>query len=244
MPAENVPVRQPSGAVHGFLELRSDDGKVLASGDTTRAISGDRITARTLFHFRDGSIDDETEVYTQRRVLQLVSYHRIQKGPTFPHPYDATVDVRSGTIRLLTWDKDGKESSTTSHMQLPADLASGIVPVITENMRENTAPITVPMLVFAPKPRLVKLVITRTGEQPSSVVGVPHPANHFDIKIDLGGVAGVVAPLIGKAPPDIQIWTISGAATTFARAMEPLYAEGPIVTVQLASPTWPDEEKH
>lgn len=82
-------------------------------------------------------------------------------------------------------------------------------------------------------------MITNVGEDKCFVAGAARKAIHYEIKIDLGGVAGVVAPLIGKAPPHIQIWTIGGAATTFAREEGPLYSEGPMMTIQLASPTWP-----
>jgi hypothetical protein len=108
----------------------------------------------------------------------------------------------------------------------------------------TTAPVTtVSMVVVTPKPRLVKLVISNVGDDKCFVAGSSRKANRYDIKINLGGVAGVVAPIIGKAPPDIQIWTIGSDATTFARERGPLYPEGPMMTIQLASPTWPDTPK-
>jgi hypothetical protein len=131
----------------------------------------------------------------------------------------------------------------TSRMKLAPDLANGLVPVILENLKPDAAELTVPMVVFAPKPRLVKLVVSKLGADDASVAGNPHKAAHYNIKIDLGGIAGVVAPMIGKAPPDIQIWTIGGAVATFARETGPLYAEGPMMTIQLASPSWPEESK-
>jgi hypothetical protein len=97
---------------------------------------------------------------------------------------------------------------------------------------------TVSIVVAMPKLRLVKLVITNVGEDKCFVAGVARKAIHYEIKIDLGGVAGVVAPIIGKEPPKIKIWTIGGAGTTFAREQGPLYPEGPMMTIQLASPTW------
>jgi hypothetical protein len=72
---------------------------------------------------------------------------------------------------------------------------------------------------------------------------VARKATHYEIKIDLGGLVGVIAPLIGKAPPNIQMWIIGGNAPTFAREIGPLYSEGPMMTIQLASPTWPEETK-
>jgi hypothetical protein len=50
----------------------------------------------------------------------------------------------------------------------------------------------------------------------------------------------VVAPLIGKAPPEIPIWISGGQAPAFVREEGPLYQGGPVLTIQLTSPAWPD----
>jgi hypothetical protein len=241
--ADPVPVRSVEGTIHGFLELRSEDGQVVASGDTFRVVRGSRVTSRTLFHFKDGSIDDETTVFSQHHAFQLISDHRIQKGPSFPHPMDVLINAQTGEITVHSTGKDGKEEVKTDHLDLPADLANGMVPVVLENLGPNSPGATVSMVVATPKPRLVKLVISNVGDDKCFVAGSPRKAIHYAIKIELGGVAGVVAPIIGKAPPDIQIWTIGGEATTFARERGPLYPEGPMMTIQLVSPTWPDTPK-
>jgi hypothetical protein len=241
--ADPVPVRSMQGTVHGFLELRSEAGQVVASGDSVQVVRGNRVTSRTIFHFKDGSIDDETTVFSQHNTFQLISNHHIQKGPSFPHPVDMLVDLHSGQVTVRFTGKDGKEEVKTDHLDLPPDLANGMVPVLLENLNQDSPTTTVSMVVTTPKPRLVKLLISNVGNDKCFVAGFSRKAIHYDIKIDLGGAAGVVAPLIGKAPPNIQIWTIRGETTTFARERGPLYAEGPIMTIQLASPTWPDTPK-
>jgi len=241
--AEPVPVRHVEGSIHGFLELRSDDGRVVASGDLVQVVHGSQVTARTVFHFKDGSIDDETTVFSQRRDFQLISDRHVQKGPAFPHPMDVLVDCRSKQVTVRSTGKDGKEEVRTDHVDLPADLANGMVPFILENIPSGAAETTVSMVVATPKPRVVKLVVSSRGEEPFSVVGASHQAIHYEIKIDLGGVAGVVAPIIGKQPPNIQIWVVGGEAPTLIREQGPLYPEGPIMTIQLASPVWPDSAK-
>lgn len=238
-----MPVRAMEGTIHGFLELRSEDGQVVASGDNLQVVRGNRVISRTLFRFKDGSIDDETTVFSQSHTFQLISDHRIQKGPSFPHPMDVLVDVSTGQVTVHSTGKDGKEEVKTDHLGLPTDLANGLVPFVAKNMLPNAPATTVSMVVATPKPRLVKLIISNVGEEKCFVAGSARKAIHYNIKIDLGGIAGVVAPLIGKAPPDIQIWTIGGEATTFAREQGPLYPEGPMMTIQLASPTWPDTPK-
>jgi hypothetical protein len=242
-PAERIPVRYAQGTIHGFLELRSDDGHVLASGDSTQVAHGDQVTTRTLFTFKDGSTDDETTVFSQRGVLRLITDHHVQKGPAFPHPMDVLIDARSRQVTVRSTGKDGKEEVKTDHLDLPPDLANGMVPLVIENLRSGAAETTVPIVVATPKPRLVKLMISSVGEDPISVVGSSRKALHYEIKIDIGGIAGLVAPLVGKAPPNIEIWILGGPAPTFLREQGPIYPEGPVMTIQLASPAWPDAQK-
>lgn len=64
--ADPVPVRHPQGSSHGFLALRTLDGKSIAIGDATQIVQGDRVTSRVIFRFRDGSIDDDITVFSQR----------------------------------------------------------------------------------------------------------------------------------------------------------------------------------
>jgi hypothetical protein len=241
--AESTPLRLVQGTVHGFLEMRAEDGRVVAAGDMVQVVHGDRVTAQMLFRFKDGSTDDETTVFSQHRTFQLISDHHVQKGPAFPHPMDVTIDAHSGQVTVRSTGKDGKEEVKTDHVNLPPDLANGMVPLVVENMRSDAPEKTVSMLVATPKPRLVKLVIAKSGEDDFSLGGSARKAIHYEIKIDLGGVAGVVAPLIGKAPPNIQIWTVGGQAPVLVREQGPLYPDGPMMTIQLTSPVWPESPK-
>jgi hypothetical protein len=237
--ADAMPVRHVQGSFHGFLELRSEGGNVVASGDSLQFVHGERITAETIFHFKDGSVDDETTVYTQHKTFHLISDHHLQKGPAFPHPLDVLIDAGSGMVTVRTTDKDGKAAVTSQHMTLPPDLANGLIPIVVENMLAAQQGTTVEMVVMAPKPRVVKMVITNLGEENCSVVDVATKATHYEIKIVLGGAIGLIAPLVGKAPPNIQLWIIRGGVPTFAREQGPLYAEGPVMNIRLASPVWP-----
>jgi hypothetical protein len=239
-PAEPIPVRHVEGTVHGFLALRSKEGRVLAVGDIFQVVRSDRVTSRLLFRFKDGSVDDETAVFSQRGNFQLITDHHVQKGPSFPHPMDLSIDVHSGQVTVRSKRKDGKEEITTEHFDLPPDLVNGLVLSIAKNILPETPETKVSMVVATPKPRLVKLAITPRGEESFSLVGSPRKAMRYEIKVELGGVAGIVAPLIGKAPPNIQIWIIGGQAPAFVREEGPLYQGGPVWTIQLTSPVWQD----
>jgi len=239
--ADPVPVRFTRGTIHGFVDLRAEDGRVVASGDLFQVVLGSQVTDHLTFHFKDGSVDDETTVFSQRRTFQLISDHHIQKGPSFPLQLDLMIDCRTGKVTVHSTGKDGKEEVKTSQLHLPADLANGIISAACENLRPGAQPAKLSMLVATPSLRLVTLSISSRGEDPFTVNGVSEKATHYEMKIVLGGAVGILAPMFGKQPPNIQIWIAGGQAPTFVREQGQLYADSPMYTIELASPTWPDE---
>jgi hypothetical protein len=236
-------VRHPEGSLRGFLELQSDDGHTVAIGDLEQAVRGDRVYVHLVFHFKDGSLDDETTAFSQSGVFRLISDHHIQQGPSFPQPQDMTIDVRAGRITVRSKDKDGKQQVKSDAFKFPPDLVNGMVRTIAENIPPSTTDTRVKMFVATPKPRLVTLVFSARGEEPFSVAGSRRTAMHYAIKIDLGGVAGVVAPVIGRQPPDIEVWVTGGDAPLLVRERGPLAEGGPVWTMQEVSPVWPDEAR-
>jgi hypothetical protein len=98
-------VRYPEGTIHGFLALRTLEGKLLASGELTEILLGDEVVSHLVFRFKDGSVDDDTTVFTQRRTFRLISDHHIQKGPSFPHPTNVFINAATGQVRVRYQDK-------------------------------------------------------------------------------------------------------------------------------------------
>jgi hypothetical protein len=94
--AEPVPVRHPQGSAHGFLALSALDGTRIAIGDVTQVIHGSQVTSRVIVRFRDGSVDADTTVFSQRGTFRLISDHHIQRGPSFPKPIDILIDALTG----------------------------------------------------------------------------------------------------------------------------------------------------
>jgi hypothetical protein len=108
-----------------------------------------------------------------------------------------------------------------------------------KNIRPDAPGTTLSMVVATPKPRLVKVVITSQGEDSFSTGGSSRKAIHYVVKVDIGGVTGLVAPLIGKKPPDTHVWILGGEAPAFVKSEGPLYLGGPTWRIELASPVWP-----
>ena len=236
--AEPVAVHHLEGTVHGFLALSTMDGKILAPGDLIQVIRGNQVVSRLVFRFKDGSLDDETAIFTQRGSLRLVSDHHIQKGPAFPHPMDVLITSSTGQVTVRFMDDHGHEKVEMDHLDLPPDLANGIVLNILKNIRPETKETKMSYVAATPKPRLVKLSIIPQGEETFWVAGSGVKAVRFTIKAELGGIAGVIAPLLGKQPTDINVWVAGGEAPTFVKLEGPLYLGGPVWRIQLTSPVW------
>jgi hypothetical protein len=237
--AAPVVVRHVEGLVHGFLSLRSPEGKLLADGDLIQAVRGTMVTSRLVFHFKDGSLSDETAVFSQSGHFSLVSDHLVQRGAAFVQPLDMTIDRTAGHVVVRYRNDHGEEKIEDERMDLPADLANGIIIALLKNMRPDALPPSVSLIAATPKPRLVKLKIDVGGTEPFSIAGSPRRAVHFVLKVDIGGIAGVVAPLVGKQPPDSHVWIMEGEAPAFVRSQAPMFNGGPLWQTDLVSPVWP-----
>lgn len=232
-------MRHAEGVVRGFLLLRSlDSGAVIANGDLIQFSRGDRVTSRLVFHFKDGSLQDETAVFTQRERFRLVSDRLVQRGPSFPNPLELSIDATSGRV-TVRHRGDGKEKVIDERMELPSDLANGLMVTLLKNIDRDGPPTTVSMLFATPKPRLVKLEITPMGREPFSIGRASYKATRFNVKVEIGGLAGLLAPLLGKQPKDTSVWIVGGEAPGFVRSEGQLYQGGPVWRIELASPDYP-----
>ena len=236
---EAIPVRYAEGLIHGFLVLRTMSGEAIADGDLIQVARRDQVTSRLTFHFKDGSLHDETAVFAQRSNFRLLNDHLIQKGPAFQHPMEVLIDALTGQVTVHTTDDDGKEKVMTEHLRLPPDVSNGLVLTLLKNIRSDVPETKVSMVAASPKPRLVKLAITPQGEEPFSFGGSSRKAEHYLVKVEIGGAAGVIAPLLGKQPPEVHVWILGGTAPAFVKSEGPLYYGGPSWRIELTSPVWP-----
>ena len=238
--ADSIPVRYLQGASHGFLLLRDLDGKVLAVGDSMQVVQGDRVISRLTFHFRDGSLDDDQAVYTQRGVFRLLRDHHVQRGPSFPKPMDMSIDVASGMVTTREPGKDGQEKVKSEHVDLPPDLANGIFLTLIENIRPTTEKTTLPFVVSLNGARVIQLAVKPADAEKFYVVANARKALRFEVRVELGGVVGVVAPLIGKQPHDFQFWILEGTeAPGFVREEGQFYEGGPVWRIDPTRPRIP-----
>ncbi len=234
--AEQVSVRYTEGLLHGFLALRTLEGKSLADGELTQVAEGDRVKSHLVFRFKDGSLYDETALFLQRGKFRFLSDHVIEKGPSFKHPIETSIDAATGQAMVRYTDDDGKEQTIGERLSLPEDVANGLLFTLVRHIQPGVPQTIVHQVAMTPKPRLVELVILPQGEEPFSSGSIKHKAMHYVVKVKIGGIAGLLAPLLGKQPADMQIWVLEGEAPAFVKFEGPLYNGGPIWRVELAAP--------
>jgi hypothetical protein len=233
--ADTIPVRHTEGLIHGFLVVRSLEGKALADGQMTQDARGDRVTNHLIFRFKDGSIYEDTTIFSQRGTFRLLSDHLILRGPSFKQQVDTSIDASTGQVKVRYTQEKGKEKVIARRMELPPDLANGLLFTLMKDIKPSVPRTTVSMVATTPKPRLVKLAIIPQGSEPFSIGSFRHKAMHYVVKVEIGGAAGFLARLFGKQPPDTHVWVLGGEAPAFVKSEGPLYAGGPIWRIQLAS---------
>jgi hypothetical protein len=234
--AEQVTVRHMEGLTHGFLALRTLEGKLLADGELTQVAKGDRVTSRVIFRFKDGSIYDDTTTFSQRGSFRVLSHHLVEKGASFRRPMEASLDASTGKFTVRYTDDDGEEKTISQRIDVPVDVSNGLLMTLVKHIRPSAPQTTVSLVAATPKPRLVKLVIVPQGEEPLSHGTIKHKAIHYVVKVKIGGFAGLLAPLLGKQPPDMHVWVLGGDAPAFVKLEGQFYDGGPIWRVELASP--------
>jgi hypothetical protein len=231
--AEPISVRHIQRPMHRFMVARSEDGKIIASGEFLQVVQGDEVTMRLTYKFVDGSIDDETTTYRQQGTFRLIRNHHIQKGPFFAKPVDFTVEAASGIATSRTADKSGNIHVESHHIDLPNDLANGFVGTLLLNVPQNTTPFRVGMLAPVGGGRLIHILISPEGEQQFHTEGQTLKAAVFRIHPELGGIVGVIAPLIGLQPKDVMVWVLEGEEPAVVRIVGQLGGYGPVVSSEL-----------
>src|SRR5437879_13795808 len=98
--AEPVPVRRTQGYLHGYLVLKDLDDKILATGDLIQTTAGGRVTAALTLHFKDGSLFQESSVFSQHRIYQLLTYKQVRKGPAFKTQETLAFDTSTGKVGI------------------------------------------------------------------------------------------------------------------------------------------------
>jgi hypothetical protein len=239
--AEAIPVRQAEGSIHAFLVVQTLDGKTIAEGDLIETATGAKVKIQTGYHFHDGSYYEETTEFSQHQQFRFLSNHLVQKGPAFKYSLERSIDGSTGNVNVRYTDEKGQEKTESQRIDLPADLANGMFLVLMKNIDPGKPQTTLSVVAGEPKPRLVKVIITPEGKAPFLIGRSKREGIEFDLKAHIEGVAGAIAPLVGKQPADTHIWVFEGAVPAVLKSEGPLEPEGPVWRIQNVGPAWPSD---
>ena len=236
--AEPIAVRAREAPGYGVLALRGVDGKVLAHGELVQTVNGERVESQLSFRFRDGSRSDEKLSFTQTKVFVLRSYQVSQRGPSFPSPLEVTFDASSGRYTVRT-QENGPASTKTleGKIDFPSDVYNGMLSVLIRNL-PATDRTRVHMMAFTPKPRLVEVELVPAGDDTFYVGGAKRRARQYRADLELPGLFGIAAAMVGKDPPDLRYWFTMGPVRSFLRFEGPFYVNGPIWRIEMDAPRW------
>ena len=233
--AAPVSVRVPEGYAHGFVTFYAGD-EAVGHGELIQFPRRRQMQNRLTISFDDGSLYDETVVFTQARVFRLRRYHLIELGPSFPEQTAVAFDA-DGHYTARTRKTGEDEKTAEGHTDVPPDVYNGMTSTLIKNLPAGVTG-EVHQLAFTPKPHLLSAQLVPEGDDSFSVGTMQRSAARYRVVLHATGLAGVVAPLIGKDPPDVFFWIVPGEAPTFVRFLGPLSADGPVWRGELGSPRW------
>jgi len=230
--AEPVAVRFPEGVAHGLVALRDVRGETLAHGELVQTPQGDAWKSRLVFRFLDGSLYDETLTFSQQRVFRLQSYALTQKGPSFPEASEVSFD-RGGRYRART----GNDEPVEGTLELPDDVHNGMTGMLIRNLPPG-ASANGHVVAFTPKPRLLRSTMRPEGEDTYFVGDAARTAARYLVTMEIGGLTGVVASVLGKDPPDLRFWVSTKPAPAFLKFEGAMFLKGPTWRIEQSTPRW------
>lgn len=236
--AVSVAVRFPEGMSHGFLLVRSLAGETIGQGEMTQVVQeGDLVDSHLVFTFKDGSLHDEKVTFSQQRVFTMLRYRLVQRGPSFPHQIEVSMDRGTAEYRVRSRKgEDGKDEALTGEFDLPKDAYNGMLIMLLKNLQKGTDE-TVSFLAFTPEPQVIKLQLLVMGEQTVQIGEVPSKAMHYVFKPQIGMIRELLGKATGRLPAHFHYdcWILADEVPSFVQFEGPLQLMGPIVRIEPVS---------
>jgi hypothetical protein len=229
-----VRVRLIEGNSRGFLVLRDLNRNAIAHGELMQRPRGGRIESQLLLNFKDGSIRDERVTFSQNDVFRVEAYRLVQRGPSFPLS-EISFDRRSGRFDARTQQaKSDEVREASGALEMPADLYNGMALVLLKNLPPGSGA-SVQMAVFTPKPRLLEMKLISEEEIVVRLGSSTRTIRRYLVKLEVGGLTGVLASLVGKDPPDVRYWLATGEVPAFVQFQGPMFLKGPVWRLELTT---------
>ena len=79
------------------------------------------------------------------------------------------------------------------------------------------------------------MALTPEGEETVRLGKDAKTVARYLVKLELGGLTGLIAPVLGKQPPDLHYWLVMGDVPAFVRFEGPMFLHGPVWRLELTT---------
>jgi hypothetical protein len=181
--AEPVVVRYALGTLHGFPSMSDAAGRVIADGELSQELKGDRLTVKARWVFADGLRAEEHDAFRvgQEVVQEQYAWIETREGQELRR---FEVDLTTGKALAATRSSKGKVKREEAKLKVPhgrSFAGFGVALVASQFLLEAGAHAELTVVAFTPKPRAVTLEVRRDGEEHIPVAGRSIRCNRYTL---------------------------------------------------------------
>lgn len=226
-----VTVRHAVGALHGFPSMSDAAGRVIADGELTQELTGERLSVTARWVFADGHRAEEHDAFAVGRELVQESYSWTEtlKGEELRR---LEVDLRTGKAVAVTRGEGGERKRETAQLELTRGRSFagyGVALAASELSLKAGGKAELTLVAFTPKPRTVTLEVRREGEERIAVAGRPIRCDRYTLH---PAIPALLKPFVGAK--DAHLWLTHAAPPALVRAEQNLAEkDDPVVVIDV-----------
>jgi hypothetical protein len=220
LPASAVPLRYPQGDLHGFPTMRDEHGNLVAKGELTQKLEGDRLVVHGVWVFEDGRVADEDDELRVGRDLRQERFAWVERRGS-AELRRIEVDFRSGDATVAHFGQ-AKPERWREKLHLPPGKAfTGYATALAVSQLRDAlakdAHAELTFVAFTPKPRTVTLEISRAQDDAIGAAGRQIPADRYTLHPEIPFPANVFVHA-----KDAHLWFTHSAPPALLRAEQSL----------------------
>jgi hypothetical protein len=229
--ARSVPIHEAVGSLHGFPSMSDAAGTIVADGELTQQVRGDRLVVRARWRFQDGRTAEEEDAFRTRPELSQERFSWVERrGDRELRRFE--VDFTTGRAFAATARGDHVDRRD-ARLDLPPGrsftgygtaLAASELPLDAPGAKAELA-----FVAFTPEPRVVTLEVRRGAEEDVPAAHRTIACDRFTLHPKLPFPVSVVAHA-----RDAHLWFTHRPPRALVRAEESLVAkDDPVVVIDV-----------
>jgi len=231
--AQPIPVRYALGTLHGFPSMSDLSGKVIADGELTQELKGDRLSVSVRWTFADGLEAEEHDTFLVGRELVQEQFAWVErKAGEELRRFE--VDLTTGQAAAAHRGAKAAMKREEVHLDLPhgrSFAGYGVALVASQVALEQGAHFLVTVVAFTPKPRAVTLEVRRDGEERLQVAGRSIPCARYTLHPRIPFPLNLFA-----GAKDAHLWMTRAEPPGLVRAEQSMAAkDDPVVVIDVTS---------